>query len=187
MPQHIQQEASILSVPQRWQRTVGKRYKHLHLSGRKHKSIEESKGECTRHISAFKIPPIFAYHISHFSWHRDVGYYVSPCIQPNRCEGSSFLIHTNEQSGLFICQKMRASRRNLSVRDGCLLCQTDCTVETPVFTQLRTRGISCLAGPAAAAPSGTAHSNTSVWPCLTLTLLTCDKERTDIPEVNFWK
>lgn len=62
----MQHKASVLSVPPRGQRTAGKRHKQFNLSGRKVKAIDWSKGEWTRHISAFGVPPIFASRFSHF-------------------------------------------------------------------------------------------------------------------------
>lgn len=80
------------------------------------------------------------YNSSHFSWHRAISYFPLLCIQPNQCEGNGFIIHSKEQSDLLICQKKRASRRKLWVREHCPLCQTEHTGRTPVFTQLRMRG-----------------------------------------------
>lgn len=52
----MQHKASVLPVPQRGQRTAGKRHKQFYLSGRKLKWIDWSKGKWTRHISHFCIP-----------------------------------------------------------------------------------------------------------------------------------
>lgn len=115
------------------------------------------------------MPLIFVYHFSHFSWHKDVGYYVPPCIQQSSVRAIvSYYIPMSKV--IFSFAKKREPAEGVS--------QWERTVfSARQIMQLRLRfspssgqgGFSSLAGPAPAVPAGTAQ--TFVWPCLTITLL----------------
>lgn len=141
----MQHKASVLPVPQRGQRTAGKRHKQFNLSGRKLKS-KDSQRENEQDIFQLLVYLPFLHPISAI-FHRDVGFCVPTNIQSDNCESRSFLTPTSKVVSSF-AKKKEVSRGNSSGR-GSLLCQTDYTVETLGFTQLRTRGTSCVAGPPA--------------------------------------
>lgn len=111
----MQHKASVLPVPQRGQRTAGKRHKQFNLSGRKLKS-KDSQRENQQDISQLLGYLPFLHPISAI-FHRDVGFCVPTNIQSDNCESRSFLTPTSKVVSSF-AKKKEVSRGNSSGREA---------------------------------------------------------------------